>query len=343
VAVIILRTRVELLHWREKVATSSKTVGFVPTMGALHRGHLVLLQRAVAENDFCVLSIFVNPAQFAPSDDLASYPRTLERDIELAAQAGVSVVFVPSAAEIYPQGFATEVSIGPAFSSAFEGAARPGHFSGVCLVVLILLNLVQARNVYFGQKDYQQVVVLKQLLSDLAHPSKMIIVPTVRDSDGLALSSRNVYLTPRAREIGLGLPRSLAAAAKLFYAGERNPAALLAELKKVAEQSLCALDYAVCLLPWTLIQAGETASPDATEAAHRAGVVGEGIGFVMLATAKVEVPQSDAVLSSVSVPPVRVVRLLDNLVLFESEPWRSEALRLLDLFQSEGHSPAKLI
>ncbi len=329
-AVTILRTRAELLQWREKVAHSAKSVGFVPTMGALHRGHLVLLQRAVAENDFCVLSIFVNPAQFAASDDLASYPRTLERDIELAEQAGAAVVFAPSATEIYPQGFATEVSISSAFSSAFEGAARPGHFSGVCLVVLILLNLVQARSVYFGQKDYQQVVVLKRLLSDLAHPSQMIIVPTVRDSDGLALSSRNVYLTSAARDIGLGLPRSLAAAASLYFAGERNPAALRAEISKVAGQSRCSLDYAVCLLPWTLI-----------EASQRSGAEGE--GFVLLATAKVEVPQTDAIVSSMSVPPVRVVRLLDNLVLCESEPWRSEALGLRDLLCSEGHPAPKLI
>jgi pantoate--beta-alanine ligase len=220
------------------------------------------------------------------------------------------------------------VSIDSAFSSVFEGAARPGHFSGVCLVVLILLNLVQARSVYFGQKDYQQVVVLKRLLSDLAHPSNMIIVPTVRDSDGLALSSRNVYLNSAAREIGLGLPRSLAAAASLYFAGERNPAALLAEMKRVARQSMCTLDYAVCLLPWTLI-----------EAAQRSAAEGE--EFVLLATAKVEVPQSDAVHSSV--PPVRVVRLLDNLVLCESEPWRSEALGLRDLLRSDGHPAPKLI
>ena len=339
-ALTILRTRAELAHWREQVALSTKSaksVGFVPTMGALHRGHLLLLQRAVAENDYCVLSIFVNPTQFAASDDLASYPRTLEKDIELAAQAGVSVVFVPSAAEIYPQGFATSVSIASAFSSAFEGAARPGHFSGVCLVVLILLNLVQARNVYFGQKDYQQVVVLKQLLSDLAHPSKMIIVPTVRDSDGLALSSRNVYLTPAARAMGLGLPRSLAAAARLYYAGERNPSALLAELKKVAEQSMCPLDYAVCLAPWTLDAATEPPGILAPDSPDSSGEV----GYVLLATARVEVPQTDAVIVSTS--PVRIVRLLDNLVLFESEPWRSEALRLFDLLQSESHPPAKLI
>ena len=333
-ALTILRTRAELSHWREEAALSVKSVGFVPTMGALHRGHLVLLHRAVAENDFCVLSIFVNPAQFAASDDLASYPRALERDIELAAQAGVSAVFVPSAAEIYPQGFATEVSISSALSSAFEGAARPGHFSGVCLVVLILLNLVQARSVYFGQKDYQQVVVLKRLLSDLAHPSQMIIVPTVRDSDGLALSSRNVYLTPAAREIGLGLPRSLAAAARLYYAGERNPAALLAELKRVAEQSMCTLDYAVCLLPWTLDAVTEPPGIIAPDSSGEEG-------YVLLATARVEVPQTDAVIASTS--PVRIVRLLDNLVLFESEPWRSEALRLFDLLQSESHPPAKLI
>lgn len=322
-ALTILRTREELSIWRDAVAPA-KTVGFVPTMGALHDGHFALLKQAAAENDCSVLSIFVNPTQFTPTDDLASYPRTLARDLEIAEKAGTTVVFVPSAAAIYPEGFATQVSVSAAFSAAYEGAARPGHFAGVCLVVLILLNLVRGDRVYFGQKDYQQVVVLKRLLTDLAHSSQMVVVPTVRDRDGLALSSRNVYLTPVARALGLGLPRSLAAAAQLYIGGERSPAALLAELNKVAEQSMCPLDYAVCLMPWTLISAAE---PKGIRAPNSPG----GEGYVLLATARVEVPQTDS--ANVSSSPVRIVRLLDNLVLSESEPWRSEAIRLIHLFQ----------
>jgi pantoate--beta-alanine ligase len=184
-------------------------IGLVPTMGAFHEGHFALFQAARDENELVVASLFVNPAQFIEGEDLARYPRDEARDAELAEEAGVDVLFVPEADEIYPPGFETWVEV-ERLGSMLEGRHRPGHFRGVATVCLKLFNLVQPRRAYFGQKDAQQVAVVRRLVRDLAVPVEIRVVPTVRDADGLALSSRNAYLSPEERERAQALPRALA-------------------------------------------------------------------------------------------------------------------------------------
>jgi pantoate--beta-alanine ligase len=185
-------------------------IGLVPTMGAFHGGHLALLRAAREENELVVASLFINPTQFGQSEDLARYPRDEARDAELAEEAGVDVLYVPEAAEIYPPGFETWVEV-ERLGATLEGEYRPGHFRGVATVCLKLFNLVQPRRAYFGQKDAQQVAVVRRMVRDLAVPVEIRVVPTVRDADGLALSSRNAYLSPEERERALALPRALAA------------------------------------------------------------------------------------------------------------------------------------
>jgi pantoate--beta-alanine ligase len=185
-------------------------IGLVPTMGAFHDGHLALLRAARAENDIVVASLFVNPAQFADGEDIETYPRDEERDTRLAEEAGVDVLFAPSAEELYPPGFETWVEV-ERLGSMLEGEHRPGHFRGVATVCLKLFNLVRPRRAYFGQKDAQQVAVVRRMVRDLAVPVEIRVVPTVRDAEGLALSSRNAYLSPEERERALALPRALAA------------------------------------------------------------------------------------------------------------------------------------
>ena len=198
----VVRTADELEHEGE--------IGLVPTMGAFHEGHLSLFRAARAENDVVVASLFVNPAQFAEGEDLESYPRDEERDARLAAEVGVDVLFVPAAEEIYPPGFETWVEV-ERLGAILEGEHRPGHFRGVATVCLKLFNLVRPQRAYFGQKDSQQVAVLKRMVRDLAVPVEIRVLPTVRDHDGLALSSRNAYLSPEERELALALPRALRA------------------------------------------------------------------------------------------------------------------------------------
>jgi pantoate--beta-alanine ligase len=185
-------------------------IGFVPTMGAFHEGHLSLFRAARAENELVVASLFVNPAQFGDDEDFARYPRDATRDFELADAAGVDVLFAPDVDEIYPPGFQTWVDV-EHLGSILEGEHRPGHFRGVATVCLKLFNLVRPRRAYFGQKDSQQVAVLKRMVRDLAVPVEIRVLPTVRDADGLALSSRNAYLSAEERELALALPRALQA------------------------------------------------------------------------------------------------------------------------------------
>jgi pantoate--beta-alanine ligase len=185
-------------------------IGLVPTMGAFHDGHLALFRAARDENDLVVASLFVNPAQFGQGEDLSRYPRDEARDAELAEKAGVDVLYVPEAEEIYPPGFETWVEV-ERLGAMLEGEHRPGHFRGVATVCLKLFNLVRPRRAYFGQKDAQQVAVVKRMVRDLAVPVEIRVVPTVRDPDGLALSSRNTYLSPEERGRALALPRALAA------------------------------------------------------------------------------------------------------------------------------------
>jgi pantoate--beta-alanine ligase len=186
-----------------------RSVGFVPTMGAFHEGHLSLFRAARSECETVVVSLFVNPTQFGTGDDLERYPRDEERDLSLAEESGVDVLFAPRADEIYPPGFQTWVEV-EELGSGLEGEFRPGHFRGVATVCLKLFNLVRPRRAYFGQKDAQQAAVIRQLVRDLAVPVEIRVLPTVRDEDGLALSSRNGYLSPEERERALALPRALA-------------------------------------------------------------------------------------------------------------------------------------
>src|SRR5512133_3763550 len=186
------------------------SVGLVPTMGAFHEGHLALFRAARAENDLVVASLFVNPAQFGANEDLTTYPRDEERDARVAAEAGVDILFAPDASKLYPPGFQTWVEV-EELGSRLEGEHRPGHFRGVATICLKLFNLVQPRRAYFGQKDAQQVAVVRRMVRDLAVPVEIRVVPTVRDADGLALSSRNAYLSPEQRERACALPRALQA------------------------------------------------------------------------------------------------------------------------------------
>ena len=204
----IVRTIAELTRDRPLQGTGPRT-GLVPTMGAFHAGHLALFAAAREENDIVVTSLFVNPAQFSPADDLDRYPRDEERDPRLAEEAGVDVLFAPSAEEMYPSGYATWVDVGE-LGNRLEGEFRPDHFRGVATVCLKLFNIVRPARAYFGQKDAQQAAVVKQLVRDLNLELEIRVVQTVRDDDGLALSSRNAYLSPGEREAALALPRALA-------------------------------------------------------------------------------------------------------------------------------------
>src|SRR2546427_2996416 len=191
------------------LVTHDGTVGLVPTMGAFHEGHLALFRAARAENDLPVASLFVNPAQFGANEDLATSPRNEERDARVAEEAGVDVFFAPEVNELYPPGFQTWVEV-EELGSRLEGEHRPGHFRGVATICLKLFNIARPDRAYFGQKDAQQVAVLKRMVRDLNLEVEIRVVPTVRDADGLALSSRNSYLSPAERERALSLPRALA-------------------------------------------------------------------------------------------------------------------------------------
>lgn len=219
------------------------TLGFVPTMGYLHEGHLELVRRAAAENDHVAVSIFVNPTQFGPNEDFNAYPRSLERDLALLSAFRRLIVFTPSVQEMYPTGFQTYVNV-EVISQGLEGERRPGHFRGVATVVAKLFNIVQPHRAYFGQKDAQQLAVIRQMVHDLAFPVEIIGVPTVRAADGLALSSRNSYLTPQERAAAPVLYRALSTARARYEAGERDAEALRRVMQDVlAAEPLAQVDY----------------------------------------------------------------------------------------------------
>jgi pantoate--beta-alanine ligase len=204
---------------------AGQTVGFVPTMGALHEGHGSLIRVARHRCDFVVVSIFVNPTQFGPQEDLSRYPRTMPEDLALCEREGASLVFAPERAEIYPEGFRTFVEVHD-LQDMLEGASRPGHFRGVATVVLKLFNIVQPDRAYFGQKDAQQARIIRQMVCDLDVPVRITVAPTVREPDGLALSSRNRYLEPAQRKEAVTLSQALAAVRRRVAAGERDAVAL---------------------------------------------------------------------------------------------------------------------
>lgn len=234
-----------ILALRERVAAarSGGPVGLVPTMGAFHAGHVSLMVKARRECKLVVVSLFVNPTQFGPQEDLARYPRDWEGDCWQAAQAGVDVIFAPPVAEVYPPGFCTSVEVA-GLTDRLCGASRPGHFRGVATVVTKLLLMARPDRAYFGQKDYQQLQVVRRLARDLNLPVQIVGCPIVRDSDGLALSSRNRYLTVEERGRALVLPRACRAARERFLAGARDPKELLDAVREVlASEPKVRLDY----------------------------------------------------------------------------------------------------
>lgn len=222
------------------------TVGLVPTMGYLHEGHLSLIRQAKAECEHVIVSIFVNPTQFGPSEDLSKYPRDLERDLGLIRPLGVKLVWTPSAGEMYPPGYQTWVEV-EALTHPLEGAVRPGHFKGVTTVVAKLFNATQPHKAYFGQKDAQQHTVIRQMVRDLNFPLEVIVCPIVREADGLAMSSRNKYLNEADRQAATVLFRALNAAQELYKGGERSGEALRGKMKEVIEaEPQARMQYVSC-------------------------------------------------------------------------------------------------
>lgn len=220
-----------------------KTVGLVPTMGFLHDGHLALMKAARKECDLVVASIFVNPTQFGVGEDYEQYPRDLDRDAALAQGVGVDMIFAPSVAEMYPKGYHTFVQV-ESLTVHLCGASRPGHFRGVTTVVTKLFHIIEPDAAYFGQKDAQQVTVIERMTEDLNMPVRIVRVPIVREEDGLAMSSRNVYLSPEERQQALVLSRSLAAAKTLVEKGERNGTVIRNHIKSMIDQApLARIDY----------------------------------------------------------------------------------------------------
>jgi pantoate--beta-alanine ligase len=219
----ILENNGQLSAWRKLI---SETVGFVPTMGALHEGHAALIRRSVRENKATIVSIFVNPMQFGPQEDLARYPRPWEKDVALCDSLGVDAIYHPDVKDMYPAGFCSRVEV-TGIQDHWCGASRPGHFSGVATVVLKLMSRARADVMYLGQKDAQQAALLKRMALDLDLPTRVEVCPTIREADGLALSSRNQYLSPEERRIAPALQENLAACARAVEEGELNPRALM--------------------------------------------------------------------------------------------------------------------
>jgi pantoate--beta-alanine ligase len=238
---------IRTIGWMKEAArqarVESRIIGFVPTMGALHAGHLSLVARARGDCDPVIASIFVNPKQFGPQEDLTKYPRTVEKDAEKFAEAGVRALFLPEAVEMYPQGFATYVNV-EGLSDRLEGRTRPGHFRGVTTVVLKLLEIVQPHFAYFGRKDAQQAKLISVMARDLNLDTEIVLGPIVRERDGLAMSSRNTYLTGEERAAATVLHRALAAAREQLAAGERNVMQLQSKMRWVLDaEPLMKIDY----------------------------------------------------------------------------------------------------
>jgi pantoate--beta-alanine ligase len=227
-----IATLKEMRVLSERWRRNGKTIGLVPTMGALHEGHASLIRAAREACDRVVVSVFVNPAQFAPGEDLEKYPRDLKKDLRLAANEKADAVFAPAAAEVYPAGFDTAVAVGPSLTQTLCGLSRPGHFTGVATVVAKFFNLVRPHQAFFGQKDYQQTLVVRRLAADLNTGCEIAILPTVREADGLAKSSRNAYLSEEERRLAPTVYLALKLAEGILQVGERNPKELLEAVRK---------------------------------------------------------------------------------------------------------------
>ncbi|MCU0482501.1 MAG: pantoate--beta-alanine ligase [Anaerolineae bacterium] len=236
----LLHTPDDFIAYRKSL---SGTIGLVPTMGALHAGHLSLVNHARADNQHVITTIFVNPAQFGQGEDFTAYPRTLDADLQKLAHAGVDAVFLPTPDNMYPRGYQTYITVED-ITRGLEGAMRPTHFRGVTTVVAKLFNLAQPTTAYFGQKDAQQVCVIRRMVRDLHMPLSIAVIPTSRESDGLAMSSRNVYLSDEQRTGAVCLSRGILRASSLYDAGERNPSALLnAVADEIQKESQASADY----------------------------------------------------------------------------------------------------
>lgn len=254
-----------------RARAAGRTIGFVPTMGALHAGHLSLIEMSRRECDFTVVSIFVNPTQFGPQEDLQRYPRPRDADLALCETASVDVLFYPAVEEMYPAGATTFVEVAR-LSDVWEGAIRPGHFRGVSTVVAKLFQIVPADRAYFGQKDYQQQLILRRMALDLNLPIEIVTCPIVRDADGMALSSRNAYLSSDEREAGLTISQALIAAGQAYNSGEREPR----RLQRMLSDQLTGLrglvvDYAVVVDPETLAELDQPQPTMVALIAARAG------------------------------------------------------------------------
>jgi len=240
----VVHTIAEVRALLDGARAEGRTVGLVPTMGALHAGHASLVARAAADCDVVAVTVFVNPLQFGPNEDFDAYPRTLDADVALAEASGASVLFAPSVAEMYPRPMATTVSVREG-ADVLEGAARPGHFDGVTTVVAKLFAIAGPCRAYFGEKDWQQLVLVTRMAADLSLPVVVVPCPTVREDDGLARSSRNVYLTPEERAAAPVIHRALRAGADAIAAGERSAAAVRATMRAVLDaEPLARVDYA---------------------------------------------------------------------------------------------------
>jgi pantoate--beta-alanine ligase len=238
--------------WAEGFHREGVTIGLVPTMGALHEGHRSLIRAARLSCDAVAVSLFVNPMQFGPLEDLDRYPRTLAEDLRLCEHEGTDVVFTPRAGEMYPPDFETAVSV-QRLTRRFEGVSRPGHFGGVTTVVTKLLNVFRPEEAFFGQKDYQQAMVVSRLVKDLNLPTEIVVRPTIRDPDGLALSSRNGFLSPAERKTATVLYRALRAARAVIRQGERSVKKVRAAMTRLIwAEPLARLDYAAVVHPTTL-------------------------------------------------------------------------------------------
>ena len=256
----VARTPAQVRAWTEKMRVAGKRIALVPTMGALHAGHMTLVAAARHHADVVIVTVFVNPLQFGPKEDFAAYPRPFDKDCALCAQAGVELIYAPTPQTMYPPGFQSHVEV-EALTQGLCGAARPTHFRGVTTVVLKLLNIAMADVALFGEKDYQQLQALKRMALDLDHPTQVLGVAIAREPDGLAMSSRNVYLTAAERQAALAIVRSLRAAQAAVRAGERDAAQLAAAMAAAMTAAGGRVDYVAIGDPQSLQPVATVAQP----------------------------------------------------------------------------------
>lgn len=267
----IIEDIMEMQRYVTQLRWEGKIIGFVPTMGALHKGHISLVEHAKSESDHLIVSIFVNPAQFGPQEDYKEYPRDMEGDAQKVASVGADTLFLPSVSQIYPEGYRTYIEVKD-ISDVMCGRARPGHFRGVATVVLKLFNLIKPHKAFFGQKDFQQTVIIKKMIEDLNSDVNVVVLPTVREEDGLAMSSRNQYLAPEERKSATVIYRSLQEAQLLFNKGERSAELLRYTIIKVfkSEPSVL-LEYVAIVNPETLEEVKEAENGTVIAIAARIG------------------------------------------------------------------------